>query len=76
LVNYGNRNASSNYTSQDIVKSYSCATFTSVFVSLGINKFFSYRTKNLSGGKLMIYNSIAAFFACTSASSLNAYLMR
>ena len=37
-MNYGNRNASSTYTKQDIAKSYSAACATSITVALGIRK--------------------------------------
>ena len=38
IVNYGNRNASSIYTTQDMLKGYAAATSSSVFVALGIRK--------------------------------------
>lgn len=37
-MNYGNRNASSTYTKEDIAKSYSAACLTSIGVALGLRK--------------------------------------
>lgn len=76
LLNYGNRNASSNYTTQDIMRGYSAACSSSIVVALGIRKALESRTKNMRGGKLVIFNSISAFFACSTAGFLNAYFMR
>lgn len=75
-VNYGNRNASSVYTQEDIVKSYSAATITSIVVALGIRKALESRTRSMKGAKLLVFNSISSFFAISSAGFLNAYLMR
>jgi hypothetical protein len=38
VVNYGNRNASSTYTTTDILRGYFAATASSVLVALGIRK--------------------------------------
>lgn len=75
-VNYGNRNASSVYTQEDIVKSYTAATVTSIVVALGIRKVLESRTRTMKGAKLLVFNSISSFFAISSAGFLNAYLMR
>jgi hypothetical protein len=76
LLNYGNRNASSTYTTNDILKSYGYACAASISVALGIRKGLSSRTKEMVGAKLVIFNSISAFFACSTAGYLNAYCMR
>ena len=75
-MNYGNRNATSTYTYQDISKSYSMALFSSISVSLAIRKALSGKTANMSGSLLIVYNSISTFFACSTAGFLNAYFMR
>lgn len=75
-VNYGNRNATSVYTTEDLVKSYTAATFTSIGVALSIRKMVEKHTRNMKGGKLLVFNSISSFFAISSAGFLNAYLMR
>jgi len=75
-MNYGNRNATSNYTNQDIAKSYLVALTASIGVSLGIRKALESRTRHMRGPKLIFFNTISAFLACSSAGSLNAYFMR
>lgn len=40
MVNYGNRNASSSYSSSDIAKSYLCACTASITVALSIRRMF------------------------------------
>lgn len=75
-VNYGNRNASANYTMHDIGKSYFAACSVSILVSLGIRKALESRTRYMKGGKLIMFNSISTFFAISTAGFLNAYLMR
>ena len=75
-VNYGNRNATSVYTQEDLIKSYTAATATSIAVALGIRKLLESRTKSMTGAKLLVFNSISSFFAISSAGFLNAYLMR
>ena len=76
VLNYGNRNASSNYTTNDIMKSYGYACASSISVALGIRKMLSGKTKHMKGAKLIVFNSISAFFACSTAGFLNAYFMR
>ena len=75
-MNYGNRNATSTYTSEDILKSYSVAVGSSIVVALGIRKLLSGYTRNAKGAQLIVYNSISSFFACSTAGYLNAYFMR
>ena len=75
-LNYGNRNASSNYTTKDILKSYTMACVASIGVALGVRKALSKYTKHMSGAKLTMMNSVSAFFACSTAGFLNAWLMR
>ena len=58
------------------MKSYGYACASSITVALGIRKMLSGRTKNMTGAKLIVFNSISAFFACSTAGFLNAYFMR
>lgn len=75
-MNYGNRNATSLYTTEDILKSYAVAVGSSIIVALAIRKALSGYTKNLQGSKLIIANSVSSFFACATAGYLNAHFMR
>ncbi len=75
-MNYGNRNATSLYTTEDILKSYAVAVSSSIVVALAVRKALSGWTKNLHGSKLIIANAISSFFACATAGYLNAHFMR
>ena len=48
-MNYGNRNASSNYTLQDIGKGYVSATLAAVLIALYTRRVFAPSLKRLSG---------------------------
>jgi hypothetical protein len=58
------------------MKGYSAACSSSIIVALGIRKALESRTKSMGGAKLVIFNSISAFMACSTAGFLNAYFMR
>lgn len=75
-LNYGNRNASSTYTTEDIIKGYAAASSTSIVLALGIRKALEPYTRSMKGSKLIVANSISTFFACTTAGAVNAILMR
>lgn len=75
-MNYGNRNATSLYTTEDILKSYSVAVASSIGVALGVRKLLSGYTKNATGARLVFLNTISSFFACSTAGYLNAFFMR
>ena len=75
-LNYGNRNASSTYTVNDIATSYAAALAASISVSLAIRKALESRTKNMRGTKLIFFNTISSFFACSTAGFLNCQMMR
>jgi hypothetical protein len=76
LFNYGNRNASSPYGVNDILKSYTIAATSSIAVALGVRKILSPYSRNAVGSKLILLNSISSFFACSTAGFLNAWFMR
>jgi hypothetical protein len=58
------------------MKSYGYACAASIGLALGIRQLLSGKTKGMTGSKLVIYNSISAFFACSTAGFVNAYFMR
>mmetsp|Transcript_34483 Transcript_34483/g.46464 ORF Transcript_34483/g.46464 Transcript_34483/m.46464 type:complete len:110 (+) Transcript_34483:68-397(+) len=76
LLNYSNRNASSTYTSEDIIKSYSAACTSSILVALGIRKALSGYSNKATGARLIMLNTVSAFFACATAGFLNTWFMR
>ena len=75
-LNYGNRNASSNYTTTDILKGYILASTSSVSVAMFVRKILDGPTKRSKGAMLVFMNSLAAFSGCSSAGFLNAFFMR
>jgi hypothetical protein len=75
-MNYGNRNASSQQTTGDILFGYSAAVTSSISISLGLRKICAGITKNMKGGNLVLANSIINYIAVASAGFLNSYCMR
>ena len=75
-LNYENRNASSTYTTEDIVKSYTVATSSAIAVALAIRKAVEKQANQMKGGKLVLLNSVSSFVACALSGFLNAYFMR
>jgi len=58
------------------MKGYTYASGASVSVALGIRKALQSQTRHMKGAKLVVFNSISAFAACSTAGILNAYFMR
>jgi sideroflexin-5 len=75
-LNYQNRNASSQYTAQDIMMSYGMATGSSIAVALALRKLFAKKTAGLKGGPMYIMNALCSFFAVSAGGFLNAFFMR
>jgi len=75
-MNYGNRNASSQQTTGDILFGYSAAVASSISISLSLRKLSSGVTKNMKGGTMVLANSIINYIAVASAGFLNSYCMR
>ena len=75
-LNYQNRNASSQYTTGDIVKSYVIATISAISISLAIRAALDPFAKDQIGGLLVLFNTFSSFVACAAAGFLNAYFMR
>lgn len=75
-LNYGNRNASSQYTMQDIAKSYGMACGASIALALGVRKAMNPLSKGVTGAKLLVLNTAGSFIGCSTAGFLNAWFMR
>ena len=75
-MNYGNRNASSPNTINDLIVGYSLAVTSSIGVSLGLKKLSYNLTKNLHGGTAILAHSVISYLAVATASFLNSYCMR
>ena len=74
--NYGNRNASSEYTVKTVMRSYVAACVASISVALFTRMLVSGWTKSMTGGLLVIFNAFTAYLATSSAGFLNAFMMR
>lgn len=75
-MNYGNRNASSAYTLQDLGQGYVAATTVSVLIALYTRRVFASTLKTLSGPSLTIANSTLGYLAGAFAGAANLSLMR
>ena len=75
-MNYGNRNASSPNTINDLLFGYSMAVSSSIGVSLGLKALSKNFTKNMKGGRLLLVHSVISYFAVATAglASLDTYL--
>jgi len=75
-LNYANRNASSKYTTKDIMTSYMVAASSACMVGLGLRKLMAKPIAGAKGAKLIWLNAITSFTAVAAAGYLNAYIMR
>ena len=76
ILNYENRNATSEYTTNDIVTSYGVATTASIVTALAIRKALESRTRGYTGSMKYIVNGVSSFWALSIAGFMNAYVMR
>ena len=75
-MNYGNRNASSQYTTADLARGYSAAVFTSVGIALASRTLMAKYLATLSGPRLVIANAFLNWSAAALAGVANCGLMR
>lgn len=75
-LNYGNRNASSNYTTKDLMQGYSAAVGSSVSMALLLRKLFSGVSSRVTGSKLILINAVISAIAGGTAGFLNTFFMR
>lgn len=76
MLNYGNRNATSQYTSVDVINGFFVSIGSSIAVALAIRKAFDNYTRHLHGARLIMINTVSTFWACAVSGYLNAYYMR
>ena len=76
VMNYGNANASSPYTKEDIGKSYASAVCASVGVSLLIRQINAKRSASAKGARLIMLNAITSTVACMCGGFANNWFMR
>jgi hypothetical protein len=75
-MNYGNRNASSPYTTADLGRGYAGAVGVSVSIALFSRTMLAPQLARLKGSKLVIANAFLSYFAGALAGSANLVLMR
>ena len=75
-MNYGNANASSPYTAEDIGKSYACAVGASVGIAMLIRQINLKRSAAATGSKLIMLNAITSTVACMCGGFANNWFMR
>lgn len=76
IMNYGNANASSPYTKEDIGKSYAMAVLSSVGVSLLIRQINAKRSAAATGARLIMLNAFTSTVACMCGGFANNWFMR
>lgn len=75
-MNYGNANASSPYTSEDITKGACAAVGSSVAVALTIRQINLKRSAAAKGPKLILLNAATSTIACAAGGFANNWFMR
>ena len=75
-MNYGNRNASSKYTSQDLFRGYAGAVAVSVGLAFFFRTVFAKQIARFKGPKLVIANAFLGYICAAPAGASNLILMR
>ena len=75
-MNYGNRNASSEYTTSDLARGYSAAVVTSVSIALISRTLMAKQLASLKGPRLILTNAFLNWMAAAFAGFANCALMR
>lgn len=75
-MNYGNRNASSEYTKSDLMRGYSAAVVTSCGIGFISRTLMAKQLASLSGPRLIMMNAALNWAAAALAGFANCALMR
>lgn len=75
-MNYGNRNASSDYTVKDLTRGYLGAVAVSVSIALGSRILLKNALSSLKGPKFFVLNATLNYLAAAFAGATNLALMR
>ena len=75
-MNYGNRNASSEYTATDLARGYSAAVVTSVGIALVSRTLMAKQLASLTGSRLVMTNAFLNWIAAALAGFANCAMMR
>ena len=78
--NYSNKNPSSVFTNQDLLKGYSASVSSSILVAVALRKFFNRammgRSARSGSSAMLMANTIVAAVSCSAASYVNTTMMR
>ena len=75
-LNYGNRNASSTQTTQELLQAYCIATGTAIGVAGSLRALSSVMLTGKTGGMARLINYFIGYAAVASSSAANVYAMR
>ena len=75
-MNYGNANASSPYTTNNLARSFGAAVGTSTFVALAIRQMNAKRSAAATGASLIMLNAFTSTTACACGGFANNWFMR
>ena len=75
-MNYGNRNASTPYTTTDLATGYAGACVSSVGIAMVSRTMFAGKLKAFTGAKFLLLNGLLNYSAAGSAGFINCFLMR
>ena len=74
-MNYGNRNASSSYTNQDIGRGYAGAVTAALTIVFFTRTYLAKTLLTLKGSKLMFANTFLNFFSAACSNTVNCCIM-
>jgi len=75
-INYGNRNASTTYTTNDLLRGYSAAVLASTGIAYFTRTLLQKSLSKLTGSRLLFASAGLNWIAAASAGGLNCALMR
>ena len=75
-MNYGNRNASTPYTTAELAQSYVAASACSMGIAMVSRTMVADKLKSFKGSKFLMLNAVLNFTAASAAGGLNCVLMR
>jgi len=75
-MNYGNRNASTPYTTNELASGYLAACAVSIGIAMGSRYFFANFLKKQKGQKQILANAVIGYFSAAIAGVANLACMR
>lgn len=75
-MNYGNRNASTPYTTEDLANGYIAACVVSIGIAMGSRYIFANFLKSQKGQRQILANAVIGYFSAAIAGVANLSCMR